>query len=147
MCIRDRFHRDLKPENILIHKSIAKIADFGFSKVIEEEKKDVAVHQTAVGTPFYMAPQILNNQEYSIKCDVWSLGVMFYQILYGFLPWSDQSSINKLAEKIKTEKLSFPPSIPVSIEMQKLISKMLQVSEVDRYSIKQVKEEISHIKE
>lgn len=72
------FHRDLKPENILIHKSIAKIADFGFSKVIEEEKKDKAAPQTAVGTPFYMAPQILNNQEYSIKCDVWSLGVMFY---------------------------------------------------------------------
>lgn len=50
------FHRDLKPENILIHKGNAKIADFGFAKVIEEDKKDIAAHGTAVGTPYYMAP-------------------------------------------------------------------------------------------
>lgn len=50
------FHRDLKPENILIHKNIPKIADFGFSKVIEEDKKDILAQGTAVGTPFYMAP-------------------------------------------------------------------------------------------
>lgn len=72
------FHRDIKPENILMHKNAAKIADFGFAKVIEEEKRDMAFQQTAVGTPFYMAPQVLECKEYSIKCDVWSLGVMFY---------------------------------------------------------------------
>jgi serine/threonine protein kinase len=50
------FHRDLKPENILINNKIAKIADFGFSKVIEEDKRDDLGQNTAVGTPFYMAP-------------------------------------------------------------------------------------------
>ena len=50
------FHRDLKPENILIHQNMAKIADFGFSKVIEENKKDQAAHNTSVGTPYYMSP-------------------------------------------------------------------------------------------
>jgi serine/threonine protein kinase len=53
------FHRDLKPENILIHQNVPKIADFGFSKVIEEDKRDTLNQGTAVGTPFYMAPQIL----------------------------------------------------------------------------------------
>jgi len=47
----------------LIHKNICKIADFGFSKVIEEDKRDRAAHGTAVGTPFYMAPQILAGEE------------------------------------------------------------------------------------
>ena len=49
------FHRDLKPENILINKRIAKIADFGFSKVIEDDKDQLG-NNTAVGTPYYMAP-------------------------------------------------------------------------------------------
>lgn len=79
------FHRDLKPENILIHNGTAKLADFGFAKVIEEDKKDIAAHGTSVGTPYYMAPQILAGEEYlnsnvsyCIKCDVWSLGVILY---------------------------------------------------------------------
>lgn len=54
----------MKPENILIHNGTAKLADFGFAKVIEEDKKDVAAHGTSVGTPYYMAPQILAGEEY-----------------------------------------------------------------------------------
>lgn len=84
------FHRDIKPENILIHKGKqqskagqVKIADFGFVKVLEKE----GVATTSVGTPSYMAPQVLAGQPYGIKCDVWSLGVVFYQCLCGFMPW------------------------------------------------------------
>jgi serine/threonine protein kinase len=86
-------HRDLKPENILMHNNTCKIADFGFAKCIEEDKKDTASHGTAVGTPYFMSPQILSGDEYSMKCDVWSLGIMFYYILFGILPWKDSNSI------------------------------------------------------
>lgn len=75
---RSIIHRDLKPENILIHNGKAKIADFGFAKVIDYENREKAATQTYVGTPYYMAPQIINGLEYSIKCDVWSLGIMLY---------------------------------------------------------------------
>ena len=43
--------------------------------------------KTRVGTPFYMAPQILKNERYTSKCDIWSLGIIFYQLIFGGLPW------------------------------------------------------------
>ena len=115
------FHRDLKPENILIHNNHCKLADFGFAKVIEDDSKDLAQKQTAVGTPYYMAPQILAGEEYyyyyynsySIKCDVWSLGVMFYQMLFGILPWQDTKSILQLLTAIQNKPVVFPASANV----------------------------------
>ncbi len=56
-------HRDLKPENILIHEGVFKLADFGFSKCVDNFSKDLL--KSLVGTPLYMSPQILQQQEYS----------------------------------------------------------------------------------
>lgn len=102
MCLYKRsiIHRDLKPENILIHNGKAKIADFGFAKVIDFNKRDEAAVNTSVGTPYYMAPQIISGQEYSIKCDVWSLGIMLFQLIYGMVPFCDKVSLDSLAQKI-----------------------------------------------
>ncbi len=77
-------HRDIKPANILYHKGIFKVADFGLAKYVQDQYQML---MTRVGTPFYMAPQILKNQKYSSKCDIWSLGVIFYQLIFGILPW------------------------------------------------------------
>ncbi|EAS05912.1 plant dual-specificity MAP kinase kinase family domain protein (macronuclear) [Tetrahymena thermophila SB210] len=132
-------HRDLKPENILIHNGAAKIADFGFAKVIDYDNREKAATQTYVGTPYYMAPQIINGEEYSIKCDIWSLGVMLYQALYGMVPFSDKTSLESLAQKIKQAEIKFPPSIPVCNEIKELIQKMLTADEDKRISIAEVK--------
>ena len=70
-------HRDLKPENILIHQGVLKLADFGFSK--KDRAKRMAA-QTMVGTPMYMSIQILKGMPYSSKCDIWALGVIFYEV-------------------------------------------------------------------
>ena len=81
-------HRDLKPANILISGGYFKICDFGFSKVI----KDPSVsNKTCVGSPIYMAPQILDKKDYSAKCDIWSLGIIFYELLHGNVPWTARS--------------------------------------------------------
>lgn len=92
-----------------------------------------------------MAPQILQGKEYSIKCDVWSLGVMFYQMLYGFLPWIDNNSIHDLLHKITHDNLQFPPSVQVSQELKDLIQKMLQIDETNRATMKEVDEIITKI--
>lgn len=75
-------HRDLKLANILRHDGVTKIADFGFSKMLGPE----ALAETMLGSPLNMAPEVLNNQEYSNKADIYSLGVCYYWMLFGKYP-------------------------------------------------------------
>jgi serine/threonine protein kinase len=83
-------HRDIKPANILIHEGVAKLTDFGFARVIDSGMEDQGAF-SKVGTPLYMSPQILNDQKFSSKCDIWSLGMMLYEMLYGKTPWTANS--------------------------------------------------------
>ena len=78
-------HRDLKPANILVNKDNFKICDFGFAKLFGQAGK---MARTFVGTPIYMSPQVLNQKQYTSKTDVWSLGVMYYELLFGKLPFT-----------------------------------------------------------
>lgn len=92
-----------------------------------------------------MAPQILGGEEYSIKCDVWSLGVMFYQMLYGILPWNENNSILDLYNKIKKDKVQFPNTCEVDAKLKSLITNMLQVEEEKRYSVIDVATKLDEI--
>lgn len=74
-------HRDLKPANILVSQGIYKLADFGFAKVVEYFKKQML--ESIVGTPLYMSPQILAQEKYTSKSDIWSIGFIYYETLYG----------------------------------------------------------------
>ena len=87
----------------MLHQGIVKIADFGFAKFVEDEyMKTNCIERTYVGTPVYMSPQGLMRQPYSIKCDVWSIGVIFYRLLCGTLPWKKFEVVEKLIEAVKT---------------------------------------------
>jgi len=63
-----------------------------------------------VGTPYYMAPQILERKSYTKKCDVWSLGVIFYELIFGRLPWEGKDE-KALLTNILSQKIRFPTSI------------------------------------
>lgn len=102
MAKNNTIHRDLKPANILISNGLFKICDFGFSKVIKDPS---VANKTCVGSPIYMAPQILDKKDYSAKCDIWSLGIIFYELIHGTVPWTAKSE-RELLSKIKTE--TFP---------------------------------------
>lgn len=78
---RKMLHRDIKGANILLTSSgLVKLGDFGFSRQYDETVSGV-VANTFCGTPYYLAPELWNNQRYSKKADVWSLGVLLYEIL------------------------------------------------------------------
>ncbi len=69
-------HRDIKPANFLIHNGIVKISDFGFARFVDD--LDEPIFLTFLGSPLYMAPQILGKEKFSSKCDIWSLGVTIF---------------------------------------------------------------------
>lgn len=72
-------HRDFKLANILIHDGEIKIADFGFSKLLNNEE----FTETMLGSPLNMAPEVLGGTQYNTKADIWSIGTCFYELLFG----------------------------------------------------------------
>ncbi|KAL4436178.1 hypothetical protein ABPG74_018162 [Tetrahymena malaccensis] len=115
-------HRDLKAANILIHnKNILKIADLGFGKIIKDNQLGV----TVLGTSLTMAPEVLENKKYGLEVDVYSLGVIFYQMLFGVFPYVGRSDPD-LLQNIKTRPLNLQPNnIRISDNMKDLLKRMI----------------------
>lgn len=117
-------HRDLKPENLLcVDESHIKIADFGMSKDIE----NMGDLKTTVGTPSYIAPEVLVGGPYDSECDMWSIGVLSYVLLCGFTPFHGETQ-KQLFDRILNAQLEFfsPEWDEVSKEAKDFVSSLLQ---------------------
>ena len=79
-----------------------KLLDFGFAKQIDPE---LGVDEI-LGTPAYVAPEVIKGQTYNNKCDIWSFGVFAYQLLTGMLPWKSFSRMD-IFKKIRTADFDF----------------------------------------
>lgn len=123
-------HRDIKPANILFHEGKVKVADFGMAKFINYFEKNKKKRYEFCGTIYYLAPQLLNMEDYSAKCDIWSAGVLFYEILIGRLPFNGRTERDIYCAIHKG--LNFPKN--VGAEVRDLISKMLRIREEERIS-------------
>ncbi|CAD8206237.1 unnamed protein product [Paramecium octaurelia] len=122
-------HRDLKPANIMNHRGIVKIADFGFSKIVDNFNGDLL--RTCVGSPLYMAPQILKKEKYTTKSDIWSLGIIYYEMIYGNSPWTGMDE-KSLTQNIMKQPMRFPSSVQLSDFGKNFISKALEKEESKR---------------
>ena len=99
----DILHRDLKPQNILLTNEFnIKITDFGFAKQIDKN----ALITTLCGSPMYMAPEIINKQDYDIKSDLWSVGVILYEMAYGSVPFNVGTFL-ELIKKMNSNEIDF----------------------------------------
>jgi len=141
-------HRNLAMNNFLVTKDfVIKIADFGFATYADNDEYLTAF----CGVPLYMAPEVLEIKRipeftYTPKCDVWSLGVIFYQMVFGRLPYlsaDEQESamtVLKLLEVIKRMKVEFPDTREVSVSesFKDLILKMLVVIPEHRISVEDI---------
>ena len=86
-------HRDLKPANIFIKTNQMKIADFGFAMLAEDSNAELN-SEFNVGSSYYMAPEALKDNKYSAKSDIWAIGVIAYELVFGSQPW--RSPIDKV---------------------------------------------------
>lgn len=118
-------HRDLKPANILLHNDQVKLADFGFCRLLEGPKDTT---KTLVGSPIYMAPEVLLGREYGQKAEVWSLGCVLYEMLYGECPYEERT-IAKLIQRIQSnDSVQFNNEVnKISEETKVLLVKMLTI--------------------
>ena len=123
-------HRDFKLDNILMHDETLIIGDFGFAKSGQE------ITSTKVGTPLTMAPELLfSNGDallYNSKADLWSIGVVFYQIIFGRPPYIADTIPQLKVELLKNTdtKITFP--LPISEEAKDLLRRLLTVDPVKR---------------
>ena len=92
---RNVIHRDFKLENIFINGTDIILGDFGVAKVVKE------MTSTTVGTPLNMAPEVMARNDYDSKSDIWSIGIVFYELLIGKAPFFALSigSLLKLQKK------------------------------------------------
>lgn len=124
----DIYHRDLKPQNILVDKEYnLKISDFGLAKSCESN----TLLDTICGSPMYMAPEIMKYRQYDTKADLWSLGVIFYQMLTGRTPYTANSHA-ELMDNIENKSIIFPMSIKISNSAIDLLTKLLKKTSKER---------------
>uniref|UniRef100_H3CD20 Serine/threonine-protein kinase n=1 Tax=Tetraodon nigroviridis TaxID=99883 RepID=H3CD20_TETNG len=130
-------HCDLKPENVLLASADSfpqvKLCDFGFARIIGEK----SFRRSVVGTPAYLAPEVLRNKGYNRSLDMWSVGVIIYVSLSGTFPFNEDEDIN---DQIQNAAFMYPPHPWKKISTQAaaaidLINNLLQVKMRKRYSV------------
>ncbi|CAK69956.1 unnamed protein product (macronuclear) [Paramecium tetraurelia] len=134
-------YRDLKPDNILITQDgHLKLTDFGLSK--QYDKQDMKFF-TFVGTPEYIAPEILLKSGHNTSVDWWSLGILLYEMLVGYTPFRDTSNNLRMIEnKIIQSEIVFPDFL--STEAKDIISQLLNKDYRNRLgnSVDQIKKHL-----
>jgi serine/threonine protein kinase len=126
-------HRDIKPENILLdNDGRVKLADFGWSNFYEEDKK----RETYCGTPEYLAPEMVTKSGHNESVDIWSLGVLAFELLAGRPPFVYKGDTNSLYNDIKTLKIKWTDDFPTLAK--NLIAKILKLKPSERPSIDEI---------
>lgn len=131
--VHDRkiLHRDIKGQNIFMTKAnTIKLGDFGIARVLNKTQDKA---RTVVGTPYYLSPEIIENKPYSFKSDVWSMGVLLYEMC-ALTPPFTANSLQLLALKIVKGSRS-QLTANYSKELKYLVDEMLQVDPNRRPSV------------
>ncbi|XP_059099144.1 LOW QUALITY PROTEIN: serine/threonine-protein kinase ULK3-like [Tigriopus californicus] len=128
---RDIAHMDLKPANILLtslRNPRLKLADFGLAQYLGPNQVQTRIR----GTPLYMAPEMLLDQKYDAKVDIWSVGVILFESIFGKAPYKSDS-VDLLLEKIKEERpIEIPTNRTISADCRDLLERCLKRNPLER---------------
>jgi eukaryotic-like serine/threonine-protein kinase len=126
-------HRDLKPENVMVRKDgMLKLMDFGVAQVVDLER--MTVTGQILGSPAYMAPEVLDGRTLDFRSDVFSVGVMLYQMATGSLPFSGKNP-HEVLRRVSEGKFADPRTVNrlVSDQLARVIARSLARKPEDRY--------------
>jgi serine/threonine-protein kinase ULK/ATG1 len=117
-------HRDLKPHNILLadDHTVIKITDFNFARTLWDEQ----LAETLCGSPLYMAPEIIETNSYTNKSDLWSVGMIIYEMLHGHTPYDDSINPMDLLHKIKRRRIEY--SKELTSDCIDIVSRLLTIN-------------------
>ena len=120
-------HRDIKPSNIMIDDNgYLKMIDFGTAKVLKDYTS------TIIGTPHYIAPEILQGKGYSLSCDFWSLGICMFEIFYGMYPFGNSANeVIDIYKDILKRSLWFPDDSSNKVKVVNNFIKQLLAKKVN----------------
>jgi serine/threonine-protein kinase len=138
-------HRDIKPENIMLRRDgYVKVLDFGLAKLVERNAfvdSDAltkplfkTVPGMVMGTVVYMSPEQARGLVVDARTDIWSLGVVLYEILAGEAPFKGETSTDVIASVVKTEPPPLSDCVPdVPAELERIVMKALDKNREGRY--------------
>ena len=135
-------HRDLKPENILMtdlsSNADMRLLDFGLSKIVGNDEKCTEPY----GTLSFVAPEVLQGKPYDKSVDLWSIGIITFLLLCGYLPFDDKHSEREIARQTIQDPVPYENKIwsKLSPEAKTFVDGLLQKKPEKRYSIKEVLE-------
>ena len=133
-------HRDLKPENILMTDNTdnadIRLLDFGLSKIVGPGEKCTEPY----GTLSFVAPEVLKGKPYDKSVDLWSIGIIAYLLMCGFLPFDDEHSEREIARQTIQDPVPYPANVwkNLSLEAKEFVGSLLKKNPEDRIGIKEV---------
>lgn len=132
-------HRDIKPQNILLNKNQIKLCDFGMSKFIDTNNVNsdgkLKRTNTVCGSPLYMAPEIFEHNGYDDSIDIWSIGIILFEMIYGDHPLSKCKDYDELSDLVTKSDIVIPPTTNVSPECIELLKLVLKKYNYERIRI------------
>jgi serine/threonine protein kinase len=150
-CLREHgiIHRDIKPDNILVSATgMLKLTDFGLSYLgvvdrASEADHDISSASSFVGTPDYVAPEIITGRPHSFSVDYWSLGAMIYEFVVGTPPFH-ADDVHESHRRTLLAQLRFPDDCELSPELVDIVRRLLVVRPQDRLGHASIEEILAH---
>jgi eukaryotic-like serine/threonine-protein kinase len=145
-------HRDIKPENVMVRPDgLVKVLDFGLAKLTEQHAKDpTAPHLTTdsgmvMGTASYMSPEQARGEKVDARTDIFSFGIMLYEMIAGRMPFAGSTVYETIAAILSQEP---PPLSEAPNELQDIVTKALQKERTQRYqTIKEMQTELENLRD
>ena len=141
-------HRDLKPENILVSASgHVKLTDFGLSHLGVSDRRiteaGLVRSQSFVGTPDYIAPEIILNRSHTFSCDYWAFGILIYECLTGLPPFHAETE-EETHRNILTGTFGFDEDVEISKEAMDIIRQLLTKNQDERLGSRDIEDIFNH---